>query len=166
MKILLAVSDRFFGDALVDFALQHHWQDDAQYKLVKAIMPVEKQPGANAEDRQISFEEELNLATELLNKLCGTLRNQRQKADVSFEVLVNSPARAVVEYAKTWPADLIILGAHEQSNFERLLLGSVSRFIAEHAPCSLSIVRIPNDQALDFNLEEAEVLEELGISAS
>lgn len=166
MNVLLAVSDRFFGDALINFTCQHHNVEHAHYKFVKVVLPEEKQPGGSAEDRKVFFDEEFLLAKKLLEKLSLTLLKRKTDCIVSFQVLVGIPGKEVVDYATKWPADMIILGAHEQSNFERMLLGSVSTYIAEHSPCSFSIVRIANDEVLDLDLNESEVLEDLGISVS
>lgn len=163
MQILLAISDRFFGDALVNFTAAHHWPDEAHYKLIKVVLPVEKQPGATAEDRAIFFQEDMNQAQELLDKLSRMLHYQKKESKISTAVLVGQPAKTIVEHATNWPADMIILGAREQSNFEQFFLGSVSKYIAEHSPCSFCIVRIPNDETLDLNLSEKELLEELEI---
>jgi len=47
----------------------------------------------------------------------------------------------IVEYAAEWGADLIVLGSHGRSGASRFLLGSVTEWIARHAPCSVKIVR-------------------------
>ncbi len=44
--------------------------------------------------------------------------------------------------AKSWPADLIVMGSHGRRGFEKALLGSVSEAVAMHAPCSVEIIRI------------------------
>jgi nucleotide-binding universal stress UspA family protein len=49
----------------------------------------------------------------------------------------------IVDIAAEWGADLIMLGAHGRRGLERLLLGSVSDFVARHAKCSVEIVRMP-----------------------
>lgn len=51
--------------------------------------------------------------------------------------------QSIVEAAKEIDADLIVLGAKGHSAVERILLGSVSDFVATHASCSVLVVR-PN----------------------
>ena len=51
--------------------------------------------------------------------------------------------RTIAAVAKETKADLIILGSHGYSRWERLLLGSVSDSVVHHAPCSVLIVRTP-----------------------
>ena len=53
------------------------------------------------------------------------------------------PSQAIVECAKEWHADLIVLGSHGKRGIERML-GSVSDSVARRAPCSVEIVRSPN----------------------
>ena len=49
----------------------------------------------------------------------------------------------IVETAEAIHPDMIVLGSHGYSRWERLLLGSVSDSVVHHAPCSVLIVRTP-----------------------
>jgi nucleotide-binding universal stress UspA family protein len=60
---------------------------------------------------------------------------------VSSETTADSPAWAVIKFAETWPAHLIILGSHGLSRIDRLLLGSVSQKVLVEASCSVRIGR-------------------------
>ncbi|CAN5612831.1 MAG: universal stress protein [Pyrinomonadaceae bacterium] len=60
---------------------------------------------------------------------------------VSGEILFGSPDSRIVQTAEEWKADLIIVGSHGYSRWERLLLGSVSDSVVHHAPCSVFVVR-------------------------
>jgi len=60
---------------------------------------------------------------------------------LSSDVLFGSPDSRIVETAEEWHADLIIVGSHGYSRWERLLLGSVSDSVVHHAPCSVFVVR-------------------------
>ena len=50
------------------------------------------------------------------------------------------PQHTIVDCAKEWRSDLIVLGTHDKHGLERML-GSVSESVARHAPCSVQIVR-------------------------
>lgn len=63
------------------------------------------------------------------------------KVSISTEVLFGSPDSRIVETAEQWHADLIVIGSHGYSRWERLLLGSVSDSVLHHAPCSVLVVR-------------------------
>jgi nucleotide-binding universal stress UspA family protein len=57
------------------------------------------------------------------------------------KTLVGHAEEIIIETAKDWGADLIVLGSHGYRAIERFLLGSVSQAVASHAPCSVEIVR-------------------------
>lgn len=50
------------------------------------------------------------------------------------------PTVRIVEYATEWRADLIVLGTHGRTGFERLLLGSVTEKVLRKAPCPVLTV--------------------------
>lgn len=55
--------------------------------------------------------------------------------------LEGAPETEIVEYAKKWGADLIVVGSHDRPLLERLLLGSISQGVVKHAPCSVLVVK-------------------------
>ena len=65
------------------------------------------------------------------------------RVKVSSDILFGSPDSRIVETAEEWNANLIIVGSHGYSRWERLLLGSVSDSVVHHAPCSVLVVRLP-----------------------
>jgi nucleotide-binding universal stress UspA family protein len=54
---------------------------------------------------------------------------------------MGEPRGVILETAKDWGADLIVVGSHGRRGLDRFLLGSVSEAIAIHAPCSVRVVR-------------------------
>lgn len=70
------------------------------------------------------------------------LRENAGAAGVPLAAVVveGGPARAIVESAATLSADLIVLGTHGRSGFERLVLGSVTERVLRHAPCPVLTV--------------------------
>ena len=63
---------------------------------------------------------------------------------ISSEVLRGSPAQQIVERAKEWEADVVVVGSHGRGFWGRLL-GSVSNSVVHHAPCSVLVVRKPTE---------------------
>ncbi|WP_437206648.1 universal stress protein [Planctomicrobium sp. SH664] len=87
------------------------------------------------EVRRQQFEQSLQeLATEL------------QPTGASTKVVVResiNPAQEILEVAKDHKSELIVMGNTGLSGWERLLLGSVSLRVLQHAPCSVWIGRSP-----------------------
>ncbi len=57
------------------------------------------------------------------------------------EVFAGAPRSAVIEYARKWGADFILVGSHGGTGLARFLPGSVAQAVVRHAPCSVEIVR-------------------------
>jgi nucleotide-binding universal stress UspA family protein len=56
------------------------------------------------------------------------------------DVVEGNPARDIVELARRTPADMIVMGTHGLSGFERLLIGSVTERVLRKAPCPVLTV--------------------------
>ncbi|HZS06825.1 MAG TPA: universal stress protein [Blastocatellia bacterium] len=54
---------------------------------------------------------------------------------------IGSPASVIVQRADEWKADLIVVGSHERTALGRLLLGSTSQSVVNHAHCSVRVAR-------------------------
>jgi len=69
--------------------------------------------------------------------------HELQSAGLAAEpiVLTGDPKYVLLREAQSWKADCVFVGAHGLSRFERVMLGSVSASVAEHATCSVEIVR-------------------------
>jgi nucleotide-binding universal stress UspA family protein len=68
---------------------------------------------------------------------------QLQRHGISAEAITleGDPEVAITDYARTWGADLIVVGSRDRSRVERFLLGSVSQSVVKHAPCSVLLVK-------------------------
>jgi len=60
---------------------------------------------------------------------------------IETAVISGSPREVIVDEAKEWGADLIVVGSHGYGFWDRMLLGSVSDAVIHHAPCSVLVVR-------------------------
>ncbi len=69
---------------------------------------------------------------------------------VSFTttLLDGAAVDTLLAHIRTTPPDLIVIGSHGRSGFDRLLLGSVAENIARHAVCPTLIVKGPALSAL------------------
>ena len=66
--------------------------------------------------------------------------------EVRAGAVAGTPARAVIEKAERWPADLVVVGTHGRSALGRLLLGSVSAKVASDARNPLRVARCPENK--------------------
>ena len=68
-----------------------------------------------------------------------------RNVEITTEMLFGSPESRIVEAAEKLQPDLVVVGSHDYSAWERLLIGSVSDAVVHHAPCSVMVVRCPKD---------------------
>ncbi len=57
------------------------------------------------------------------------------------EVLTGNPAKAIIKAATDRKADMIVMGSRGLSDFEGLMLGSVSHKVNQFAPCTCVFVK-------------------------
>ena len=66
---------------------------------------------------------------------------QRRNVQTEFLIWQGDPGPTIVDAADSERADAIVLGSHVRGPIGRLLLGSVSRFVTEHARVPVNVVR-------------------------
>jgi nucleotide-binding universal stress UspA family protein len=143
MRILLAVDLSLYSAAAVEAVATRPWPPDTVVRVLSAVelMPVP--------------------ASELWYDAGGSLERARQEIRKQYEGLANRAARSlrdhgltveavvregdprvvIVEEAREWSADLIVVGSHGHTGIKRWLMGSVAQSVVSHAPCSVEVVR-------------------------
>ncbi|MEA5572695.1 universal stress protein [Calothrix sp. UHCC 0171] len=64
-----------------------------------------------------------------------------RKVEAEFTYKFGEPSKQICNFAKTWNADLIVLGRRGHKGITEILLGSVSNYTLHHAPCTVLIVQ-------------------------
>lgn len=147
MKILIATDGSKASESIVQTACATIAEPEStRVKIVSAVEPIAPMAGepfaisaeyygeiANEMSKQAKTS--IEQAAENLKASCPKLK------EVSSEVRRGGAAQSIVETAKEWGADLIIVGSHGYGFWSRALLGSVSNSVVHHAPCSVLVVR-------------------------
>jgi nucleotide-binding universal stress UspA family protein len=149
LKILLAVDGSESSVAAVDEITNRPWPPGSEVHIISVIhLPFIPTPETmTLADSYYSLleREGREHAESTVSRVVSQFRGGGPKGEMalslSSEVIIGHPEEAIIETAKTWDADLIVLGSHGYSGFKRFLLGSVSEAVASHAPCSVEIVR-------------------------
>jgi nucleotide-binding universal stress UspA family protein len=150
MKILLAVDGSKIGGSAVQELLRRSWPPGTDVRVVSVANPVPLVTDPIlilAASHMESAREEQRRAAHAVNEAAQQIAKGAPDLTVSKQVLEGSPKKAIVEEAERWGADLILLGSHGHGPAERFLLGSVAQAVAEHALCSVEIVRPPRAAA-------------------
>ena len=151
MKILLAVDGSVCSDAAAQELAKRPWPPDTEVKVITVVeipAPVGMEPWAMSPDYFENLERTLRQAGQsVLDSTLPKLKTITDKTlKISSEIIQGSPAQVIVDEAKSWGADLIILGSRGLGIWNRLLLGSVSNAVVQHAKCSVEVVRTPQEK--------------------
>ena len=149
MKILFATDGAKQSDAAIEMLRNFALAEGDEIKIVSVVdmavpMALDIYGGYLPDSAEIE-----KTARESAAKLLETTEARikahfgEKNLTVTSEVLFGSPESRIVETAEATHPDLIVLGSHGYSRWERLLLGSVSDSVVHHAPCSVLIVRTP-----------------------
>jgi len=66
--------------------------------------------------------------------------NHLQNKTIEIKVLEGDPADAILEFATSWNADLIVMGTHSHSGLENLFMGNVAVEVVKHAKIPVLII--------------------------
>lgn len=147
-KVLLATDGSAFSEQAAKSIATRPWPAGAQVRILSAVELV--LPTARA-----MFEVPI-IDTAFLEKARGEAMQHAQDAVArareilyptglslsdSISVLADTPQAVILQEAAEWGADLIVLGSHGRRGMDRFLVGSVSEAVANHAQCSVEIIR-------------------------
>lgn len=148
MKLLLAVDNSDYSAAAVREVAMRPWPPNTMVRVLSVVEPVTPPAAELWYDAGGSLErvqqEMTKRATQLTTSAAETLKQKGLTVDSAVR---DGDARSViVDEARNWPADLIVLGSHGYTGIKRLLLGSVALSVVSHAPCSVEVVRQQSEQ--------------------
>jgi nucleotide-binding universal stress UspA family protein len=147
MNILVAIDDSTFSDAAVESVTERTWPEGSKFKLLSVVEPFHPEyAGWHTNYMPVAIEAQKELveaAKALVNERVKRLTAAFGRQSVLAEVREGYVTDTILEAAKEWPADLIVVGSHGRTGITRLLLGSVSEAVVSQAPCSVEIVKMP-----------------------
>jgi nucleotide-binding universal stress UspA family protein len=145
MKILLAIDDSKYAQTAIEQIIAQTGTQGAEVKVLHVIEPVPvfmdgESSGYGPEYSVLQKEQEKH-AEELVSRAAKTLQGAGRTATTAVEW--GFPKVVILDQARKWHADLIVVGSHGRKGLEHFLMGSVSDAVARHADCSVEIVRSP-----------------------
>ena len=147
-KILLAIDGSEQSEAAVEEIAHQPFPDGSDVRVISIVerpyWPL-TYPGDGI-DMNVYAEIEksyLQRANTAVENAAVKLRvgSGSNKLNITTDVPSGSAKEVIIEEAKAFGADLIVVGSHGYGMVERFLLGSVSQAVALHAKCSVEIVR-------------------------
>jgi nucleotide-binding universal stress UspA family protein len=154
-KILVAINKTEVGKQVFEKAVSLAVATNAELLLIQVISPFDNDYlDASAMETQSSYgttqvysiehymgqwnslkQEGIEFLTLLTNQAIA------KGVTADFTQELGEPSRLICEIARSWNADLIILGRRGLHGLSEFLLGSVSNYVLHHAPCSVLTVQ-------------------------
>ena len=162
MRILLAVDGSSCSDNAVAEVSSRPWPHGSEIKVVTAYeMPLPATPEGWA--LPATYLDELDAAVKgqaqsVVQRAVAALKSNTAKSiNVAGVCIPGSPRSVILDEAKEWNADLIVVGSHGYGAWGRFLLGSVSQSVVSHAKCSVEVVRCASATRPEPSLIKKEV---------
>jgi nucleotide-binding universal stress UspA family protein len=156
MKILLATDGSEFSIAALGSVASRPWPEGSEIKLLS----VEELPAVLPNQMTASSLSAMYPAS-LLEELLAAARTHAEEAVENARIVfrrsnlrvvkegncypLGDARMLILDEAKEWKADLIVLGSHGRRGLDRLLMGSVAESVAVHAHCSVEVIRLGSD---------------------
>ncbi len=135
-KILVAYDGSPAAKKAFDTACRLAEQNHAELFVVSVARPPDI---ADDVETEAVIENSRQYHQSLLARLEGALAAKKLKAQ--FHVPTGHPAEQIIYEADRHDVDLIVVGDRGRSKFTRLLLGSTSKQVTEHAGRQVLVVR-------------------------
>jgi nucleotide-binding universal stress UspA family protein len=157
-KILVATDGSEFSVAAVKAVAERPWPRGTEAKVI-SVPEFTVWLGEYPYFQQTQLEKLNNAAVDAARDAVAQgkeiLRRAGLQVTTDVPVEREAPAKTILEEAKQWNADLIVVGSHGRRGFDRWALGSVSESLAMNANCSVEVVHISPSQQLQEKKGEA-----------
>lgn len=132
-RVLLATDGSETSAAAAQALAGRPWPEGSEFRVLSVEEPWAIKPSRVRHDEQ---------AQEAVRSAEQILASAGLKVTMAVSVSDNAK-EVILEEARKWAADLIVVGSHGRRGFKRFLLGSVSEAVAMNAHCSVVVVRGP-----------------------
>lgn len=145
MKILVAIDGSVHSEAAIAEVAHRPWPAGTEIlvlTVIHAAAPLLPDPSlvlAAAHVQQLG--DQRDHAPTLVAGACRQLRHSAPDLKIVTAIQEGLPKDVIVETARSWNADLIVVGSHGHSRMRRLLLGSVALGVLTDASCSVLVAR-------------------------
>lgn len=140
MKILLAIDESDFSQAAIQEVEERFATPDTTVRVLHVVGTFVP-PAAALLDAGGSLERVREEVASRYQALVESAAERLRARGLTTESVVKdgNPGKVIVNEAKDWGADVIVVGSHGRGGLGRLLMGSVAQYVVDHAPCSVEV---------------------------
>ncbi|MFA6208958.1 MAG: universal stress protein [Candidatus Obscuribacterales bacterium] len=145
MKVLIAIDDSNCSSNAVDSAAGQTWQDDTEFRLISVMAPIYNEYllaglcAPSLEEMQTEYKNQLQ---QLIDQKIIQLKKSHPQNLINGSVISGEIAESILNYARDWDSDLIILGSHGRTGLDKFWLGSVAEKVLNRSHCSVEVVKL------------------------
>lgn len=145
MRILLAIDDSAVSEAAMTLLIDQVKPTGTEVQLLHVLDPYPERlatriGGHDSPDFTAARMKQRAFAGKLLQHAAEELRSAGFL--VSSSVQEGDVRAVILEEARTWRADLLVLGSRQRKGIRHFFSGSISEDVSRDARCSVEIVRL------------------------
>lgn len=148
MKILIATDGSKYSKRAIEKCCEFLSNGEpAEIKIIstyQSLAPMAIEPAVVSTDYYMHIDSDLRQHAENAVADAEKIIEDRFESEnlaVEKEIIPGNAKQMIVDEAKEFGADLVVVGSHGYGFIDRLILGSVSNYVLHNAPCSVLVVR-------------------------
>jgi nucleotide-binding universal stress UspA family protein len=141
MKVLVAIQDEKCVDVLGAYMGKYPWPLPVEFRVLHVVHPVRVNSYMSLLPAPLTdnIAAQRKRAGEAVAKmLADKLRESFPGVSITETIVEGDAKSEIVDQLTDWDADLVLLGSHGKHG----LMGSVSRTVVSHSPCSAIVVPV------------------------
>ncbi len=148
-RYLVAINASDNSKALIEMIASRPWPEESIFQVVSIVPEPKsvfhsrffKDPKINKAHAEM-YKAQKQAMEKLVKESAAKIESKSKKGGVTYHILEGNVRSLILQLAQDWPADMIILGAHDRDkNVLEHFFGSVAQAVVNNADCSVEIVR-------------------------
>jgi nucleotide-binding universal stress UspA family protein len=143
MKILVPTDGSAYSQAALDSVRNRSWPDGTEITILSVLQPLVGLIDPALVKYECQMLDELG-AQQMQYTEDAKRELQKGLSNCSVRVILanGNVADEILNMARKWHADLIVMGSHGRTGFEKFLLGSVAQAVVCHSPCTVEVTKL------------------------
>jgi nucleotide-binding universal stress UspA family protein len=145
MKILVALDESPHAKEAARWVARLGWPAGSSVLLLSSVRSDLYVTGElyvpSSSELELVINEDVKRAEEIVAAAAPELK--QRGLHVETRITRGDPRFSIVDEAKAWGAELVVMGSHGRTGLSRLFLGSVASHVTTHGPCSVLVAKLP-----------------------
>lgn len=160
-RILVPYDGSVYSRDAVDWLSQQSFPKGTRFHVVMAVPDFERVEKLDLTQEQCEvIKDQWSMikqrAFEILEEMALQLGEQVGNESVSIDAIPGDPREIIYQELEEFGADCIVLGSHGRTGLDKVMIGSISLNIAQHAPLPVLVVRRMTNVEIPFDEEDID----------